>query len=87
MGSPTLLSLCLLIGMIMIIVVSGIIVFGVIITVKYFNEEDVDKIGPALKRVVMWQLHKDNNVGEPMERVTRKQVDSIEQTTQLVQLS
>jgi hypothetical protein len=67
----------LLIGMIMIIVVSGIIVFGVIITVKYFNEEDVDKIGPALKRVVMWQLHKDNNVGEPMEvkcKVTGKDV-------------
>jgi hypothetical protein len=42
--------------MIIIIVVSGIIVFGVIITVKYFNEEDADKIGPVLKRVVMWQL-------------------------------
>ena len=67
----------LLIGMIMIIVVSGIILFGVIITVKYFNEEDVDKIRPALKRVVMWQLHKDNNVGEPMEvkrKVTGKDV-------------
>jgi membrane-anchored glycerophosphoryl diester phosphodiesterase (GDPDase) len=38
----------LLIVMIIIIVVSGIIVFGVIITVKYYNEEDVDKIGPAL---------------------------------------
>jgi len=42
----------LLIGMIIIIVVSGIIVFGVIITVKYFNEEDEDKIGTALKRFV-----------------------------------
>jgi hypothetical protein len=41
----------LLIGMIIIIVVSGIMVFGVIITVKYFNVEDTDKIGPALKRV------------------------------------
>jgi hypothetical protein len=47
-----------------IIVVSGIIVFGVIITVKYYNEEDEDKIGPALKRVVMWQLPEDNDVGE-----------------------
>jgi hypothetical protein len=34
----------LLIVMVIIIVVSGIIVFGVIITVKYYNEEDVDKI-------------------------------------------
>jgi hypothetical protein len=50
-----------------ILVVSGIIVFDVIITVKYFNEEDTDKIGPALKRVVMWQLSKDNNVGELKE--------------------
>ena len=43
----------------------------------YYNEEDVDKIGPALKRVVMWQLPKDNNVGEPMEvkcKVTGKDV-------------
>jgi hypothetical protein len=40
--------------MIIIIVISGIIVFGVIITVKYYNEEDVDKIGPALKRAAMW---------------------------------
>ena len=54
----------LLIVMIIIIVVSGIMVFGVIITVKYFNNENTDKIGPALKRVVMWQLSKDNNVGE-----------------------
>jgi hypothetical protein len=38
----------LLIVMIIFIVVSGIIVFGVIITVKYYNEEDVDRIGPAL---------------------------------------
>jgi hypothetical protein len=67
----------LLIVMIIIIVVSGIIVFGVIITVKYFNEEDVDKIGPTLKRVVMWQLPKDNNVGEFVEikcKVTGKDV-------------
>ena len=54
----------LLIVMIIIIGVSGIMVFGVIITVKYFNDENTDKIGPALKRVVMWQLSKDNNVGE-----------------------
>jgi hypothetical protein len=67
----------LLIGMIIIIVVSGTMVFGVIITVKYFNEEDTDKIGPALKRVVMWQLSKDNNVGELKEvtcKVTGKDV-------------
>ena len=67
----------LLIGMIIIIVVSGIIVFDVIITVKYFNEEDTDKIGPALKRVVMWQLPKDNDVGGPLEgkyNVTGKDV-------------
>jgi hypothetical protein len=57
----------LLIVMIIIIVVSGIIVFGVIITVKYFNEEDADKIGPVLKRVVMWQLPNDNNVSESVE--------------------
>jgi len=57
----------LLIVMIIIIVVSGNILFAVIISVKYFNEDNVDKIGPALKRVVMWQLHKDNNVGEPVE--------------------
>jgi hypothetical protein len=50
--------------MIIIIVVSGIVVFGVIITVKYYNEEDVDKIGPALKRVVMWQSHKDSDDSE-----------------------
>ena len=67
----------LLIVMIIIIVVSGIIVFGVIITVKYFNEECEDKIGPALKRIVMWQLHRDNNVGESVEvkrKVTGKDV-------------
>ena len=67
----------LLIVMIIIIVVSGIIVFGVIITVKYYNEEDEDKIGPALKRVVMWQLPKDNYVGESVEvkcKVTGKDV-------------
>ena len=67
----------LLIVMIIIIVVSGIIVFGVIITVKYFNEEDTDKIGPALERVVMWQLPKDNNVSESVEvkcKVTGKDV-------------
>jgi hypothetical protein len=50
-----------------LIVVSGIIVFGVIITVKYYNEEDVDKIGPALKRVVVWQSHKDSDVSESAE--------------------
>ena len=44
----------LLIVMIIIIVVSGNILFAVIISVKYFNEDNVDKIGPALKRVVMW---------------------------------
>jgi hypothetical protein len=57
----------LLIFMIIIIVVSGNILFAVIISVKYFNEENADKIGPALKSVVMWQLFKDNNVGEPVE--------------------
>jgi thiol:disulfide interchange protein len=57
----------LLIVMIIIIVVSGIIVLGVIITVKYFNEENEDKIGQTLKRVVMWQLPKDNDVGGPLE--------------------
>jgi hypothetical protein len=63
--------------MIIIIVVSGIIVFAVIISVKYFNEDNADKIGPALKSVVMWQLPKDNNVGEPVEikyKVTGKDV-------------
>jgi hypothetical protein len=63
--------------MIVIIAVSGIIVFGVIITVKYFNEEDVDKMRPTLKRVVMWLFHKYNNVGEPLEvrdKVTGKDV-------------
>jgi len=67
----------LLIVMIIIIVVSGIIVFGVIITVKYYNEEDEDKIGPTLKRIVMWQLPKDNYVGESVEvkcKVTGKDV-------------
>ena len=67
----------LLIVMIIIIVVSGIIIFGVIITVKYYNEEDVDKIGPALKRVVMWQSHKDSDVSESVEvkcKVTGKDV-------------
>jgi hypothetical protein len=67
----------LLIVMIIIIVVSGIIVLGVIITVKYFNEENEDKIGPTLKRVVMWQLPKDNDVGGPLEvkyNVTGKDV-------------
>jgi hypothetical protein len=53
--------------MIIIIVVSGIILFGVIITVKYYNEEDEDKIGPTLKRVVMWQLYQDNNVGQSVD--------------------
>jgi hypothetical protein len=60
--------------MIIIIVVSGNILFAVIISVKYFN---ADKIGPALKSVVMWQLFKDNNVGEPVEvkcKVTGKDV-------------
>jgi hypothetical protein len=57
----------LLIVMIIIIVVSGNILFAVIISVKYFNEDNADKIGPALKSVVMWQLFKDNNVGEPVE--------------------
>jgi hypothetical protein len=67
----------LLIVMIIIIVVSGIIVFAVIISVKYFNEDNADKIGPALKSVVIWQLPKDNNVGEPVEikyKVTGKDV-------------
>ena len=67
----------LLIVMIVIIAVSGIIVFGVIITVKYFNEEDVDKMRPTLKRVVMWLFHKYINVGEPLEvrdKVTGKDV-------------
>jgi hypothetical protein len=32
--------------------------------VKYYNEEDVDKIGPALKRITSWQSHKDSDVGE-----------------------
>jgi hypothetical protein len=72
----------LLIVMIIFIVVSGIIVFGVIITVKYYNEEDVDKIGPALKRVAILQ---DPHALQ-IQRVARKQVDSREQTTQLVQL-
>jgi hypothetical protein len=53
--------------MIIFIVVSGIIVFGVIITVKYYNEEDVDKIGPALKRAAMWHSHKDSDVSESVE--------------------
>ena len=57
----------LLIVMVIIIVVSGIIVFGAIITVKYYNEEDVDKIGPALKRITSWQSHKDSDVGESVE--------------------
>jgi hypothetical protein len=40
----------LLIGMIIIIVVSGMMVFGVIITVKYFNEEDtVLSVSSSLK--------------------------------------
>jgi len=67
----------LLIVMIIIIVASGIILLGVIITVKYFNEEDVDKIRRSLKRVVMWQLHKDTDLGEPVEikyKVTGKDV-------------
>jgi hypothetical protein len=67
----------LLIVMIIIIVASGIILLGVIITVKYFNEEDVDKIRRALKRVVIWQLHKDTDPGEPVEikyKVTGKDV-------------
>jgi hypothetical protein len=38
-----------------------------LITVKYYNEEDVDKIGPALKRVAMWHSHKDSDVGESAE--------------------
>jgi len=61
--------------MIIIIVVSGIIVFSVIITVKCFNEEDTDK-----KRVVMWQLSNDKNVGELKEvtcKVTGKDVANI----------
>jgi hypothetical protein len=57
----------LLIVMIIIIVVSGIILFGVIITVKYYNEEDEDKIGPALKRFVIWKLYQDNNVGQSVD--------------------
>ena len=57
----------LLIVMIVIIAISGIIVFGVIITVKYYNEDDVANIGPALKRVVMWLFHKYNTVGEALE--------------------
>ena len=57
----------LLIVMVIIIVVSGIIAFGVILTVKYYNEEDVDKIGPALKSITSWQSHKDTDVGESVE--------------------
>jgi hypothetical protein len=66
--------------MIIIIVISGIIVFGVIITVKYYNEEDEDKIGPALKRVVMWQSHEDTIVDDSMKvkrTVTGKDVSNI----------
>ena len=66
--------------MIIIIVISGIIVFGVIITVKYYNEEDEDKIGPTLKRVVMWQLPEDNIVDDPMKvkrTVTGKDVSNM----------
>ena len=57
----------LLIVMIIIIVVSGNILFAIIISVNYFNEEDVDKIRPALRRFVLWQLPKDNNIGELKE--------------------
>ena len=57
----------LLIVMIIIIVVSGIILFGVIITVKYYKEEDEDKIGPTLKRVVIWKLYQDNNVDQSVD--------------------
>jgi hypothetical protein len=38
---------------------------------------DVDKIGPALKRVVMWQSHKDSDDSESVEvkcKVTGKDV-------------
>jgi hypothetical protein len=45
--------------------------------VKYYNEEDEDKIGPTLKRVVMWQLPEDNDVGESVyikRKVTGKDV-------------
>ena len=66
--------------MIIIIVISGIIVFGVIITVKYYNEEDEDKIGPTLKRVVMWQSHEDTIVDDPMKvkrTVTGKDVSNM----------
>jgi hypothetical protein len=37
----------------------------------------VDKIGPALKRVAMWQSHKDSDVSESAEvkcKVTGKDV-------------
>ena len=70
----------LLIVMIIIIVVSGIILFGVIITVKYYNEEDEDKMRPALKRFVIWKLYKDNNVGESIDikrTVTGKNVANV----------
>ena len=66
--------------MIIIIVISGIIVFGVIITVKYYKEEDENKIGPTLKRVVMWQSHEDNIVDDSMKvkrTVTGKDVSNI----------
>ena len=69
--------------MIIIIVVSGIIVLGVIITVKYLNEENMDKIGPALKRVVMWLSHEYNSVGNPMKvkcAVTGKDVSNMSDT-------
>ena len=70
----------LLIVMIIIIVVSGIIGFVVIVNVKYFNEEDVDKIGPVFKRLAMWQLHKDNELVEPNElkcTITGKDVSNM----------
>jgi hypothetical protein len=52
--------------------------------VKYYNEEDEDKIGPALKRVVMWQLPEDNDVGESVyikRKVTGKDVANMLDTT------
>ena len=66
--------------MIIIIVISGIIVFGVIITVKYYKEEDENKIGPTLKRVVIWQSHEDTIVDDPMKvkrTVTGKDVSNM----------
>ena len=70
----------LLIVMIIIIAVSGIIVFVEILIVKYFIEEDDDKIGPVFERLAMWKLHKDNELVEPNElkcTITGKDVSNV----------